>query len=80
MGAELDFGHSGGVAEGVGDALAEGWREFCGIDRLAGHAETLLAPGRTSYRGEGVGEGRPSFVVPGAGGDLDPGAAVDARC
>jgi formate dehydrogenase iron-sulfur subunit len=29
---KLDFGHSGGVAEGIGDALAEGWREFCGFD------------------------------------------------
>ncbi len=28
---QLDFGHSGGVAEGIGDALAEGWREFRGL-------------------------------------------------
>jgi hypothetical protein len=30
--AKLDFGHSGGMAERVGDALAEGWREFRGFD------------------------------------------------
>ena len=29
---KLDFGHLGGVAEGVGDALAEGSREFRSID------------------------------------------------
>jgi hypothetical protein len=29
---KLDFGHSGGMAERVGDALAEGWREFRGFD------------------------------------------------
>ena len=34
---KLDFGHSGGVAEGIGDAFAEGWREFRGIDGLPGH-------------------------------------------
>jgi hypothetical protein len=31
-GTKLDFGHSGGMAERVGDALAEGWREFRGFD------------------------------------------------
>jgi type VI secretion system secreted protein Hcp len=29
--AKLDFGHSGCVAEGMGDALTEGWREFHGL-------------------------------------------------
>ena len=29
---KLDFGHSGGVAECVGDAFAEGWRKFCSVD------------------------------------------------
>ena len=24
--SQLDFGHSGGVAEGISDALPEGWR------------------------------------------------------
>ena len=76
---ELDFGHSGGVAEGVGDALAEGWREFRGIDGLPGHGETLFASDFPPYCGEAVGEGRPLLVVPGAGLDLDPGTAVEAR-
>ena len=45
---------------------------------LPGHDETLLAPDLASYRGEGVGEGRPLFVVPGADRNLDPGLAVEA--
>src|SRR4051812_22246546 len=57
--SELEFGHSGGVAKGIGDALAEGWREFRSVDRLPGHGETLLAPDCPSYHGEGVGKGRP---------------------
>ena len=31
---KLDFGHSSGMAEGIGDALAEGWREFRGVGGL----------------------------------------------
>src|SRR3954468_15793174 len=67
------------MAEGIGDAFAEGWREFRGIDGLPGHGETLLGPDRPPYCGEAVGEGRPLLVVPGAGRDLDPGTAVEAR-
>ena len=77
--SNLEFGHSGGVAEGVGDALAKGWRKFCGLDGLPGHDETLLGPDRPSYCGEAVREGRPLLVVPSAGRDLDPGTAVEAR-
>jgi PAS domain-containing protein len=29
---KLEFGHSGGAAKSVGDAFAEGWREFCSVD------------------------------------------------
>ena len=66
------------MAEGIGDALAEDWRKFRGIDGLPGHGETLLAPDRPSYCGEAVGEGRPLLVVPGAGRDLDASATVEA--
>ena len=45
------------MAEGIGDALAESWREFRRFDCLPGHDETLLAPDCTAYRGKGVGEG-----------------------
>src|SRR5215218_10270719 len=67
------------MAEGIGDALAEGWREFCGVGGLPGHDETLLTPDRTPYCGEAVGKGRPRLVVPGAGRDLEPGTAGEAR-
>ena len=67
------------MAKGVGDALAEGWRKFCGVDRLPGQGETLLAPDCPPYCGDAIGEGRPLFVVLDTGRNLDQGTAVEAR-
>jgi len=77
-GSELEFGHSSGVAEGIGDALAESWREFRSVDGPPAHGKALLTPDCPSHGCEAVGKGRPLLLVPGAGRDLDPGTAVEA--
>ena len=67
------------MAEGIVDALAEGWREFRGVGGVPGHGETLLGPDRTAYCGKAVDEGWPLLVVPSAGRGLGAGTAVEAR-
>src|ERR671912_241223 len=45
---------------------------------MPGGDQTLLDPDLASHGGEGVGEGRPRLMVPGAARDPEPGAAVEA--
>jgi hypothetical protein len=76
--SQLDFGHSSCVAERVGDAFAEGRAEFCGLGRMLGREQTLLGPDLAPHCGEGVGEGRVPFVVPGRGRDAQACTAAQS--
>src|SRR3954453_17632528 len=75
----LDFGHSGGVAERVGDAAAEGGVEFRRLGSAPGRQQTLLTPEVPPDGGEGVREGRARLAVPGVREDGRAGGAVEAR-
>ncbi len=44
------------MAEGVGDAFAEGWREFRSVEGVAGQRKTLLTPDLPPYGGKAVGK------------------------
>ncbi|MBL6082221.1 hypothetical protein JMJ56_30045 [Belnapia sp. T18] len=76
---KLDFVQSGGMAEGVCDTFAEGWREFRGVAGVLGYGQTLFAPDCPPYGGKAVGEGRSLLVVPGVGRYPELGTAVEAR-
>ena len=74
----LDFGHLGGVAERVGDAAVEGGAEFRRLGPAPRQEQTLLAPELPPDSGEGIGERRVWFAVPGGGADGRPGAVAKA--
>ncbi len=75
--SDLGFGHSGGMAERVGDAFSERRAEFHRLGRMPGDEETLFGPDLPPHRGEGVGEGRAPLAVPSRG--RDPQALVVAE-
>ena len=56
------------MAERVGDGIPKGWLEFPHVGCASGRDETLFAPEFAAHGGEGVGEGRALFALPGAGG------------
>ena len=59
---------SGGLAECVGDGVAEGRSEFPHVGRVAGCDKTLFAPDLAAHGGESIGECRELLATPSAGG------------
>ena len=62
----LEFGHSGSMAEGIGDAFTESWTEFCCLGRMPRDDQTLCGPDLAPHGGEGIDECRLLLVIPSA--------------
>src|SRR4051794_9977957 len=77
--SKLDFGHSGGLAKRVGDAVAERGAELSHLCLSRRQEQTLLTPELPPDSADGVGEGRPRFAVPSIGAGRCAGTAVEAR-
>ena len=77
MRAKLDFVHLGGVAKQALQVVEEGARDFDEIGIWRGCRKSGLGPQLAAHQGEGVGEGRDRFGVPGGLRDRGRGSSLE---